>query len=279
MKFLIEFCIILTIVFIVITHDANALTFPNKATAALSITADDGWSSQKTQAEILDSYGWQGTFYLYHWSQTVADAGYWRSAYQAGHEIGNHSYSHWSPPTLATKTWQQVASDVGAMEAWLTNNIWSGSAPSHTFAYPQGSTVIGDQTTLQGQRVGKCEWVGLLSASVNAGRTTQSGYNIPSEVRNKQYLLKSTNISGDDMTAFNTAKTAIDAAIANQGWQIIAFHSLGDSPDGLAITQNAYVMIMNYIESVQSQLYIAPVITVKQYIGSQILNTSSIGCI
>ena len=156
---------------------AAAIQWPNNAKSVVSISADDGWPTQLTQANILEGYGFRGTFYLTALGMppVVTNAASWKQVFQRGHEVGNHSYSHWSDQTLAGKTWPKVASDVGNMEWWLLSNIFSMAPTDHTYAYPQGNYIIGSQATLQSQQVGACEYAALLSAVVTGARVAGSG--------------------------------------------------------------------------------------------------------
>ncbi|MGJ7531447.1 polysaccharide deacetylase family protein [Variovorax sp. GB1P17] len=125
-------------VFFSLLSSVNALTWPN---GAISLSHDDGWPSQLTQATTLESYGFRGTFYLTPGGLpvVVSNASSWQSVFQRGHEVGNHSYSHWGSATLAGKTWVDVATDVGTNEQWLLTNIYSNTSVDHTYAYPEGN--------------------------------------------------------------------------------------------------------------------------------------------
>ncbi|MGH8033395.1 MAG: polysaccharide deacetylase family protein [Luteimonas sp.] len=212
----------------------------------------------------------RGTFYLSAQGLPVVatSAASWRSAFQRGHEIGNHSYSHWSNQTLSEKTWQQVAGDVLEMESWLLSNIFSMTPVDHTYAYPQGNFIVGPQDSVLGKQVGACEYAALLSNSVSGARIVGSGENNPSEVMSRRFYISGVSISGDNITAFNQAKSAIDNGIANGTWTVLVFHSLGDSGDGNSVSQTAYTQIINYLRTRGNELWVAPVVTVKDHIAA-----------
>ncbi|GER18179.1 polysaccharide deacetylase family protein [Variovorax boronicumulans] len=249
---------------------AMAFQWPANKKSAVSITADDGWPSQLTQAAILDARGLKGTFYLTAMglSSVPANAGQWAQVYQRGHEVGNHSYTHWSDQILATKTWQEVAGEVGNMEWWLLSNIYGMTPADHTYAYPQGNYVVGSQASGQSTQVGACEYAGLLASSVTGARGLGSGENQPSAVVRRRFNISGLSIAGSDAIAVSTAKQAIDNGIAKGTWTVLVFHSLGDTGDGYSISQSAYTQIADYLVSRQADLYVAPVVTVKNYVAA-----------
>ena len=70
--------------------------WPDGCRGALSLTFDDGNETQLKRAiPIMEERGLRGTFYMSprgdQWRETLEQ---WRGAYDAGHEIGNHSLTH-----------------------------------------------------------------------------------------------------------------------------------------------------------------------------------------
>ena len=154
---------------------------------------DDGWSSQISQASILENAGFRGTFYLTQNIVKSYDLPAWRTVSSAGHEIGNHGYGHARP----TGTWQTVANDVGLQEWWMWQQV-VGTIRPHTFAHPFGDLAIGPTPMNPQQRdVGAAEYVALLSHSVSGARSALSGENAPEDVWKNRFLLRanSYNIS------------------------------------------------------------------------------------
>jgi peptidoglycan/xylan/chitin deacetylase (PgdA/CDA1 family) len=259
---------------LIASNAASAMTWPNNAKSAVSISADDGWPSQLQQAQILQNYNFRGSFYLTPGGlpSVVTNATQWRQVFQMGHEVGSHSYSHWSPQTLEGKTWQQVATDVGTNEAWLLNNIYSGVPTDHTYSYPYGNYILGPGAApgagYQSRQVGACEYVALLSAVVTGAREAGSGENAPADVTRRRFFISALPIYGSDATAFAQAKAAIDNGITKGTWTVLVFHSLGDPGDGYSVSTTAYTQIINYIASKQSELWVAPVVSVKNHIAA-----------
>lgn len=257
-------------------NSAIAFQWPENKKSAVSLTSDDGWNSQLVQAAILDARGIKGTFYLTAVGTATVHAKQWAKVYRRGHEIGNHSFSHWNNKILATKTKRDVAADIGSMEAWLLHNIYGKAPVDHTYAYPHGNGMMGAQETIGSRQAGACEYERLLSTMVTGARTLGSGENDPKMVAKRRFNISGVPINGDDTTAFNIAKSAIDNGIAKGTWTVAVFHSLGDSGDGYSISRAAYTRIADYLVSRQADLYIAPVVTVKNHILAHTPPTDSV---
>lgn len=249
---------------------ATAFQWPENKKSAVSLTSDDGWNSQLLQAAILDARGIKGTFYLTALgmgrTRVTAHAEQWAMVHRSGHEVGNHSFSHWSDQILATKTKRDVAADVGSMEAWLLHNVYGKVPVDHTYAYPQGNGMMGAKESIGSRQAGACEYENILSTMVTGARTLGSGENPPEAIARRRFNISGIPIDGDDATAFNRAKKAIDNGIAKGTWTVAVFHSLGDEGDGYSISRAAYTRIADYLVSRRADLYIAPVVTVKNHI-------------
>ncbi|RQO57015.1 hypothetical protein DBV14_09405 [Variovorax sp. KBW07] len=249
---------------------ATAFQWPENKKSAVSLTSDDGWNSQLLQADILDARGIKGTFYLtvvgMGMARVAAHAKKWAKVHRRGHEVGNHSFSHWDDRVLATKTKHDIADDVGNMEAWLLQHVYGNVPVDHTFAYPQGNGTVGSQEIDERKQAGACEYERLLSPMVSGARTLGSGENRPEMIARRRFSISGIAIDGDDETAFNRAKKAIDNGITKGTWTVAVFHSLGDEGDGYSISRAAYTRIADYLVLRRADLYIAPVVTVKNHI-------------
>src|SRR5690349_2574380 len=72
----------------------KAITWPNGAKVAISLSFDDARLSQPDAGiPMLDSFGVKATFYLNPGPMKERLEG-WKKAVAAGHEIGNHSTTH-----------------------------------------------------------------------------------------------------------------------------------------------------------------------------------------
>ncbi|MBQ35527.1 MAG: hypothetical protein CME04_03995 [Gemmatimonadaceae bacterium] len=71
--------------------DPSGFPWPSGAKAALSLTFDDGRSSQVTHAvPVLDSFAVKATFYAQP-KNLLEELERWQHAIASGHEIGNHT--------------------------------------------------------------------------------------------------------------------------------------------------------------------------------------------
>jgi hypothetical protein len=268
MKTFAAFCLLIISFF---AGPATAINWPNNALSAVSISADDGWPSQLTQAGIMEAKksteypsGFRGTFYLsaVGMPSVVTNKAAWKGVFQRGHEVGNHSYTH--SCDLTQKAWSQVASDTGNMEWWLLSEIYSMAPTDHTYAYPCGNYIIGPQNTFQQRQVGACEYAALLSAVVTGARVVGGAANDPVNVARGRFYITGVSLRG--ATAVSDAVSAIQNGITNGTWTVLLFHSLGDSGDDNAVSIAAYQSIINYVHERRAELWVAPVITVKNYI-------------
>ena len=96
----------------------------------IMITFDDGPQSQWAAAEILDSYGYRGVFFVHPNGELTPDQ--LRDLDRRGHEIGSHSIGH---PFLTLvsndQLWYETAGSRDALSAQL-------GKPVEYFAYPFG---------------------------------------------------------------------------------------------------------------------------------------------
>jgi peptidoglycan/xylan/chitin deacetylase (PgdA/CDA1 family) len=261
---------IITILMLAISLTANAFEWPNGKKSAISITADDGWEDELTQAQILDEYGLKGTFYL-----TARGLGMmveynkaaWRNVYLRGHEIGNHSYYH--KGDLSTSTVQEVMSDIGAMEFWLYKNIFDEQYIDHTYSYPTGNYVIGTNSTTGQRKIGTCLFSAGLSNAVTGARISSrtNGNNNPSELHKRRFYITGLSMRGSDQEQIDAAKKAINEGLLKGEWTVLIFHELGDGTGGqLKISVQAYEQIIDYIKQVSDRAWVDTVVNVKNHV-------------
>lgn len=234
-----------------------ALTWGDGKSAALSLTYDDGYASQRNAASTLQAFGLRGTFYLSQaFPDVTSNPGEWKKVFAAGHEVGNHSFSHFcgifpGNKNLKLKTWQDVPADVASGEEWLRSNNFSGGYSDHTYAYPCGEYVIGpgngtnrddptDNASLQqARRVGTCEYAALLSEVVTAARTTDGGPNDPNDLARRRFF-----VAGQAVNNAQQAKEAIEAGISSGQWTVLIFHQVVDGGDELSITPSEHLKVL-----------------------------------
>jgi hypothetical protein len=126
-------------------REGNELEWPFLARAAISLTYDDGNANNLDNAVAdLNDRDIRGTFYLKTSNPEVqARIIDWKSAFNQGHEIGNHTVNHpcrghpdWlsSDFYLEDYTPEDIMQEVSKAAQWLDVNI--GADPGRTFAYP-----------------------------------------------------------------------------------------------------------------------------------------------
>ena len=111
---------------------------PGGQRALVSVTMDDSWLSQYTEAlPIMTRYNIKGTFFTvtryvsdqYEGFMTLEQLRWLKAA---GHEIGSHTVTH---PDLTTLGSTKLNAELANSKAWLVNN---GLGPIYNFACPYG---------------------------------------------------------------------------------------------------------------------------------------------
>ncbi len=181
-------------------------------TGAISLTFDDGWLSQYTNAlPVLDKAGLKGTFYIA--TRQLADTGFSgfvskiqiADLYARGHEIGAHTRTHPFLPTLSES--MQREEIAGSRQDLIDMNVGT----ILTFAYPFGE--YDARTTVL-----------VKEAGFASARSTIPGTVLPTSDR---YQLA--HFSMENNTTLENIKQAIDVAILNKQWLIFTFHQIDES--------------------------------------------------
>jgi peptidoglycan/xylan/chitin deacetylase (PgdA/CDA1 family) len=110
----------------------------NQKETYISITFDDGYSSQYGAAKALENYGWKGTFYIptdYIGNNfeniSTMDLQQIKDLQSSGHEIGGHGASHVSASNVSVEAYE---ADILESKNFLEqNNLSVGN-----FAFPYG---------------------------------------------------------------------------------------------------------------------------------------------
>lgn len=182
---------------------------PTASGAMISFTFDDAWRSQYEEAlPILDKHGIRGTFYITtQYFDENAYTGFMTRAMVAdlsarGHEIGGHTITHPDLTTLSAGTLDRELGDSKAeLEALVGGTVYS-------LAYPFGSynsTVI----------------AAAERAGYETSRTVEAALNYPGVPAHKiQSYSPTANTPSAEL------KAAIDRAVAEGAWLVIAFHEI-----------------------------------------------------
>jgi peptidoglycan/xylan/chitin deacetylase (PgdA/CDA1 family) len=202
------------------------------STGMVTLTFDDGWTSQYNNAlPVLQENGLKGSFYIITQPMKDADAAVAngeindymttvqvKALQTAGNEVSAHTVNHCNLVTLLCpdaeipnskdplNRQQEIVQSKNALLA-------AGITPVNTFVYPYGEYNNRVITILKNQ--------GFIGA-----RSVDDGFNTKTT---DKYALKSFNI--DRNTTVAQVKTAIDTAIANKYWLILTFHQVENTLD------------------------------------------------
>jgi len=203
----------------------SGFPWPNGAKIALSLTFDDGRSSQVTHAvPLLDSFGVKATFYAQP-ENLLEELELWKKAVASGHEIGNHTIGH---PCTGNFTWTRYDGvvledyDLDRMRAELlqTNNELEellGVRPV-SFAYPCGQTYVGRGRDTK-------SYVPLIAELFQTGRRwLDETSNAPDHFDPAQVM--SMRMDRED---FSTVLRMIERTKRNENWLVLAGHGVSDA--------------------------------------------------
>lgn len=224
----------------------------------VSLTFDDGFSSQGDAVRIMREYGFRGTFFIN--SGSIGKPGYLtlenlRTMAEQGHEIGGHSVSHPNLPTLPpAEVKREICLDRAALSG-LGFNI-------RNFAYPyaavndevrQAAMECGYNTArgLGGVRTRfscpECPWAETVPpASINFTAA-------PDHVTNEWTL--------EDL------KDTVRAAQPVGGWVQLTFHRFCTSEcNSISVTESLFAEFLSWLRS-QTEATPTVVRSVEQVIG------------
>lgn len=205
---------------------------PSNGKGMVSITFDDGWTSQYENAlPLLEKYGIKGTFYII--SDTLVPGkydGYMSKAqvltlHTKGHDIQSHTVTHAHlPKVTAAKLKNELVNSKSAIEAVI-------GAPVTGLAYPYGEYNAK-----------------VITAAKSAGYT--NARTVEDETLNTPAtdVFKLKSYSPTLSTPLATLKAAIDTANANGQWVIIAFHEINNLGDEYSNTPAYLDAVLQYVE-------------------------------
>jgi peptidoglycan/xylan/chitin deacetylase (PgdA/CDA1 family) len=177
----------------------------------VSLTFDDGWASQRTNAApIMQAAGnMPGTFYLISGAlgtgqyMTVAQA---KEMQSFGYELGSHTVSH---VNLVSADAATVSRELSESKKTLEGYFGAGQITS--LAYPYGAGDARAQTE--------------AAKYYTSARSTNPGLNKPGQYNKYSltigYVLNNTPLS--------TVQGWLDEAKANNTWLILCYHAIADN--------------------------------------------------
>lgn len=210
--------------------------------ALVSVTFDDGWTSQFSNAlPILNKYGLKATFYIISGELTdqpdYMTGSQVNNLYLQGMEIGSHTVSH---VDLTQATQASLVNQMSQSQTTLQNLI---GASVTSFAYPYGAynanTIAVGKQYYQSQR------------SVNSGYNTKDNMDVTQ--------LKIYEVDSDIPNA--QVEAWIRGAIDQNAWLILVYHEVGMSIGGdkYHVSTSNLDAQMNYLKNSGVQ-----VVTVNQ---------------
>jgi oligosaccharide reducing-end xylanase len=227
-------------------------TWPRDKDAAVSLCFDDALrSAYDRAAPALNGFRWRGTFYLI--ARDASERTPWIRLARAGHEIGNHTWSH---PHLSAESAEGVDQEVRRCSDYLEREIVRGRVL--TFAYPFcDSGKPGKAAAALQQRVGA--WF----LAVRGGPYEPCIRATPTNLE----LLPTVMIQTD------TPPAAIEKSIADtltyRGWLLLTHHELVDGPGWSPIPKPTWEAELAALHAVEDRAWIAPVATVASYVAAR----------
>lgn len=233
--------------------------WPDGYSGALSLTFDDGQKSQLQKAvPILNDLDLQGTFFLCpkgdNWMDVLSP---WREAFDAGHEIGNHTISHICSRALSPSrnrrcleetTLGEIEADI--LEASLRIRALIPEQEELTFCYPCYSSHVGQGHSRQ-------SYVPIVAKHFPAGRGIGEFPfgNYPATC--DLHYLWSWPVEGK--SGIELVGLAERTAAYSQ-WGIMTFHSIDEGR--LSVSQWAFRELCDFLDRNRNRIWVAPMVTV-----------------
>jgi peptidoglycan/xylan/chitin deacetylase (PgdA/CDA1 family) len=216
---------------------AKTCSWPKGATAAVSLTYDDGLLSQlKYAVPVLDAAGIKATFFLS--GSHIAE---FAPLAKSGHELASHTLTHPCNPGLAALSLSDMTSELDAGNVAVQALGVTGKL---TFAYPCG------QTALKGME----SYVPLVKERFRAARGVAGVVADPalSDLFNVPAWFPPSSSDGNDIIAF------IERAQQTHGWAVIGVHGVSEVGEYLQLPQPAHDRVIAYLAEHKSAIWTAP---------------------
>ncbi len=242
------------------SDEENTFVWPGGRLGAISLTFDDGLRSQlEIVVPRLNERGLRGTFYLNPrdgWEEKLAP---WQEAHRAGHEMGNHTIAHPCSlniqPTLQRWTLAQLEADM--LEAERRLSALFPEPGGRSFAYPCYEDYVGRGLTRQ-------SYVPLVARHFVAGRAKGTSMRGNHPIHADLHHLSSWN--AEAMTPWELIGL-VETTIAEGWWGVFTFHGINEGH--LAISENWFCALLDYLAGQSEIIWTAPVAVVARYIQQQ----------
>lgn len=201
---------------------AGCASQPSAPTTIVSLSFDDGQSSQYTALSLLRARGMAGTFYVN--SAMVGSSGYYMTWDQlkelaaAGNEIGGHTLHHVNVGTL----------DQGQLETEICQDredlLAQGFSPVATFAYPEAFVTAAAKLVVRSCGYTSARGAGGLYDPRECPSCTR-GETLPPADR---YQLRTTSGYTAGVSVADVQARIADAESSGGGWVTLVFHGICD---------------------------------------------------
>ena len=232
---------------------ADPGTFPGGATAAVSLTYDDGLDPHlAVVGPLLDAHGMKGTFFLsnfegvdHQWAlpnlKDPLNARHmaWQAMGQKGHELAGHTVNHPCNAAGKAANYHLTDYDMTRMGTELDDDLARlkrlGATTPFTFAYPCFSDKMGIGPNGQ-------DFSPLVASRFFAARGSDIILADPKTVDlHHVSLLDALGKTGDELRAM------VDQAIAQKGWLVLLFHGVGNETTCPKLDYQPTVCMINYL--------------------------------
>lgn len=235
----------------------------NGKKCAVVLTYDDALNIHLDKViPSLDSLKLKGTFYLIAGADVVAKRmNEWRKAAKNGHELGNHSLNHPCDGTLPNRSFVDSEGDLSKYtvarainEIRIANTLLKAidGKEKRTYAYPCGDLKIGDSLY----------YSDLKDDFVGARGVTSRYVQIKGVDLSNIHAFSQANTSGETMIE------QVKEAEKTGSLIVFLFHGVGGEHN-LNVDFEEHKKLINYLKKNEKDIWIAPMVTVAEYIKQQ----------
>ncbi|MDZ7639327.1 MAG: polysaccharide deacetylase family protein [Bryobacterales bacterium] len=237
-------------------------TWPDRCRAAVSLTFDDGRTSQIDRGiPFLNKLGARATFYLTPRGASQRVEG-WKAAHAHGHDLGHHSNSH--PCTanyrfskanaLEDYTLDRMAADLDSASIELRDML--GIKPV-SFAYPCGQKFVG-------RGANAASYIPLIAKRFRSGR----GY--LDEAANDPTVCDLANLMGTGFDGLDAVamRELLAVAIIEKRWLIFVGHDMGEAAHQ-STDLRALENLIRFAQDATNGVWLATVSEVSEYIAKR----------
>jgi peptidoglycan/xylan/chitin deacetylase (PgdA/CDA1 family) len=233
--------------------------------AAISLTFDDGMRSHiDTAVPLLEKYGLRGTFYI---TASGEDDGQkalarFRPAFEAGHEIGNHSIHHWCSCAgvmapkhrgLEYRTLEEI--EVELVEADKRFKAVYPEVTRWTFCYPCYNTFVGKGLN----RRSYVPIVAKVFFAARAGGEMSNSINSPYHA--DVHCLNSFKCEQRSATELIGL---VEQTAHQGGWSILTFHGVGEGH--LLVARSDFEEVLAHLDAARDRIWTAPLVKIAEYL-------------